>query len=159
MKLYAAILLLLVSQAEAGELSLGIGSAPIYGERQMFTETILTATYRLESLPLQLYGTRTPITYIVGAEAIYPFPEWSRGMELFIGFAGQSEFKNNPIVGSPIMYSFGFQLPTQIRNIRFVFRHQSSGNYLHSPLCGSTYRCDNVANSGWNSLNLMWVFK
>ena len=146
-----------VATPAESKLTLGIGIAPIYGERKPFTETLLTATYRLESV--QIYGTRTPITYIVGAEAIYPLPELSKGLELFLGFAYQTEHKQNYIVGSPIMYSFGFQFPVYDA-WRFVFRHQSSGNYLRGPLCGSRHRCDNVANSGWNSFNLeyVWLF-
>ena len=160
MTLVGALLLAFSCQSKAGQFSLGAGVAPIFGEDQVFTETMVTATYRIKSLPLQFYATKTQLTNIYGAEAIYPFPEWgTKGLELFLGFAWQSEHQNSPIVGSPIMYSFGFQFPLYDR-WRFVFRHGSAGNYLHSPLCGSSHRCGTVGNSGWNSLNLeyVWMF-
>ena len=156
---FLTVLILYSCSAKAGQFSLGIGVAPIIGEETVFTESLVTATYRIDSKPIQFYATKTQLTNIYGAEAIYPFPRWHKDLELFLGFAYQTEHKHNYIVGSPVMYSFGFQFPVY-DSWRFVFRHQSSGNYLRGPLCGSRHRCDNVANSGWNSLNLeyVWLF-
>mgnify|MGYP001568310460 FL=1 len=154
-------ILLYSCQSEAGQFSVVAGVAPIFGEEKVFTETLMTTTYRMDALPVQFYVTKTQITNIYGAEAIYPFPEWGiKGLELFLGFAYQSEHQKNDIVGSPIMYSFGFQAPTLVKDVRFMFRHGSSGNYFRGPLCGANDRCDSADNSGWNSLNLeyMWMF-
>jgi len=144
MKLYAAILLLLVSQAEAASLYLAL--APIVGEHKPFTESGISLEHKLEKIPLQLYATKAQASNIFGVEAVTPFPQWSQSVELFIGFAYQ-DTNRNYIVGSHGMYSFGFSKKLT-KSISFKFRHQSNGAYLHGPLCNPD--CDNRANSGYN---------
>ena len=152
----ALILLLYASCSQAGP-SVYIAFAPIVGEHKPFTESGVSLEYEFDHFPAQVFITKNSTAgYIIGAEAVYPFPEFAKGLKLFLGFARQQDYEHSPIVGVPWMYSFGFKIPIT-KHVNFKFRHGSSGALLHGPLCGGK-DCDYHANSGWNWIVLDYPF-